>query len=210
MASWPVIEHVSQTLKRIIKTHVDTMWPGSGVEVRVATPHLFTALRETNTATITIFLYRFVENGELRNSPMRRLPGGELQRAPMQLELCYLMTAWGARDRDPLTKDELASFEEHKLMGLVLQALYDKGELGRAELYDDPALTAPAWGAIESVQVLHETLPIEDLYRIWDSSELAYQLSAAYRVRIVGIDSTAVRAAPPVTEGTFAYDRKRE
>lgn len=207
MASWPVIEHVSQTLRRIIKAHVDTMWSGSGVDVRVATPHVFTELKHTTNATISIFLYRLVENAELRNSAMRHTATGDLQRQPMVLELCYLMTAWGSRGRDPLAKDEAASLEEHKLMGLVLQALYNHAELARGELYDDPTLSSPAWGNVETVQIVHEVLPIEDLYRIWDSSELAYQLSAAYRVRVVGLDSTEVRAAPRVLEGTFEVGR---
>lgn len=205
VANWQVIERASQTIRRIVQNHVDAQWPGSNVKVHLATPHVFLDLKATQEAIISIFLYRVLENPELRNSPMRRTPNG-FQRQPMVLELCYLITPWGARGNDPSSTDAKAALEEHKMLGLILQALYDKAELSRSELYDDPAHPAPVWGPNDSIQVVHDVLPIEDLYRIWDSSELAYQLSATYRVRVLGLDSTESRLGPPVVEGTFGLE----
>jgi hypothetical protein len=212
MATWQLIEHTSRTLQRIIKAHVDAMWTGSSVDVKIATPHAFRDLKDLTQATITIFLYRTSENAELRNGLQRRTPSGALTRQPMALELCYLITPWGARAGNPSANDEAAAYEEQKLMGLVLQALYDHAELSRAELFELPPpplppIPPPVWGAVDSLQIVHDTLPIEDLYRIWDSSALAYQLSATYRVRVMGLETSEERAVAPVVDAAFTVGR---
>jgi hypothetical protein len=115
------------------------------------------------------------------------------------LELCYLVTAWVKRE-NTAASDYTATEEEHKLLGLVLQALYDHAEIGRDELIDG---SSPVWGQTDSLQVVLDTLPIEDQYRIWDATDLAYRLSIAYRVRVLGLDPTERQSVAPVSDARF-------
>lgn len=197
MATWHLIEYTSRTMVKLIEAHLAAVMPGNSVEVKLATPHSFASLKGTLKSTISVFLYRVSEHAELRNSPQRRGADGAVHRQPLALELSFLITTWGARGADPAANDAAAAMEEHLLMGAVMQGLYDHAELGRAELYEDP-MRPPVWGDRDNVQIVLETLPIEDLYRIWDSSELAYHLSATYRVRVLGLESNEARRTPPV------------
>jgi hypothetical protein len=206
LATWQLIEHTSRTLLRLIEAHLAVALPGNTVEVKLATPHSFLALKTSGRSTVSVFLYKVSEHTELRNSPQRKQPDGSFRRAPLVLELSYLVTTWGARGNDPAINDAAAAFEEHKLLGIVMQCLYDHGEVGRAELFEDPT-RPPVWGDRDGLQVVLETLPIEDLYRIWDSSELAYQLSATYRVRVLGLDSSEVLHTSPVIDAAMVVGR---
>jgi hypothetical protein len=210
VATWQLIEYTSKTLVRLIETRLDQVLgspPGSHTDdVKLATPHSFATLKQVSKATVSVFLYRVTEHCELRNSPARRLADGSTRRAPLVLELSYLVTTWGARGSEPAANDTAAAYEEHKLLGVVMQALYDHAELSRAELYEDLA-QPPVWGDRDELQVVLETLPIEDLYRIWDSSELAYQLSATYRIRVLGLDATEVVRTPPVVDADLRVGR---
>jgi hypothetical protein len=206
LATWQLIEHTSRTMLRMIEAHLAVALPGNTVEVRLATPHSFSSLKTSSRSTVSVFLYRVSEHTELRNSPQRKLADGSFRRAPLVLELSYLITTWGARGADPAANDAAAAFEEHKLLGIVMQCLYDHGEVGRAELFEDPT-RPPVWGDRDDLQVVLETLPIEDLYRIWDSSELAYQLSATYKVRVLGLDSSEVLHTSPVVGAAMVVGR---
>lgn len=206
MATWQLIEYASRTIVKLVKAHLDLVMPGNAVEVKLATPHAFVGLKSALASTISVFLYRISEHTELRNSPQRRFPDGSSARQPLSLELSFLITTWGARGNDPAANDQAAALEEHLLMGAVLQGLYNRAELTRAELYEDPA-RPPVWGDRDSMQIILETLPVEDLYRIWDSSELAYHLSATYRVRVLGLESTEVLRVPPVADASMRIGR---
>jgi hypothetical protein len=204
MANWQLIEHTSRTLVRVIKQHVDTHWTISPVDVRIATPHAFSSLKTVEQPTISLFLYRVIENAEQRNAPPRRLPTGEVRRQPMVLELCYLITPWGSRGATPADTDRDATAEEQQLLGLILQALYDRPELARAELHDPGG---DVWGATDSLQVVCESLPLEETARLFDASELPYQLSATYRVRVLALDAVRSRAVSPVLDADFTVER---
>ncbi|MEZ4399284.1 MAG: DUF4255 domain-containing protein [Kofleriaceae bacterium] len=190
----------------LIEAHLTAVLPSSAVDVKLATPHSFRSLKSITRSAVSVFLYRVSEHTELRNSPHRRLPDGSLRRPPLVLELSYLVTTWGARGNDPAANDAAAALEEHKLLGIVMQGMYDHAEVGRAELFED-LTRPPVWGERDSLQIVLETLPVEDLYRIWDSSELAYQLSATYRVRVLGLDPSDVTRTPPVVDADFQFGR---
>jgi Pvc16 N-terminal domain len=68
-----------------------------------------------------------------------------------------------------------------------------------------PFLVGSSWVRDDSVQVILETLPIEDHTRIWDTIHKPYRLSLTYLVRVVGIDPDPAFAqdAPPILNATF-------
>lgn len=198
MANWRAIRHAGLTLVDLLQHRVDSA--GLTVTVQLATAQSFQQLAGSRTSTITVFLYRVTENAELRNAPRPRRADGSTTAAPMAVELCYLITPWGVRASDSAEADAAAAAEEAGLLGLIMQTLKARAELSRGELYEDPTRPDAVWGVTDTAQVIHETLSIEDQYRIWDASELPYRLSASYRMRVVGIDALDVERAPPVID----------
>ena len=205
MADWKAIEAVGLTLKALIERRMNEEFVSPQVRVQLVTPASFETLDATDRATISLFLYRIVENTELRNQLPTHMTSGASQRQPLTLELGYLVTAWAARSTASATvTDEQAAREEHQLLGLVLQAMAEHAEISGAELVeDDPA--NPVFASTDNLQVVLESMPLEDIYRIWDASELPYRLSLTYRVRVLGIDPHTSTGTPRVEQGDFHY-----
>jgi uncharacterized protein DUF4255 len=153
-------------------------------DITLSTPDDFESA--PNQPAITVFLYRVAINPEMRNGPKRVLPDGQVTRPLLPLDLRYLITAW-ARD----TRGEL------QIVGRILQVLYDHAELGPADLQ------GASWEVDDSVQLVWETLPIEDHYRVWDTTDIPYRLSLTYVARVIGLAPTEAHQFPPVLGATF-------
>jgi hypothetical protein len=206
VATWELIDAAGQSLVRILQSHVDAVMPLAGVDVRLATSQIFESLAGVGTPTITLLLYRVLQHEELRNAPRRVLPDGTTTRPLLPLELCYLVTPWGVRPSNTPISDSLAAREEARLLGAILQCFYDHAEISRADLLEDP--TRPVWETVDHAQLVLESLPVEDHYRIWDASSLAYRTSVTYRFRVIGLEPTVrdrsarvVEAELPVSPG---------
>jgi hypothetical protein len=178
MVSWQLIERTGQTLVRLLEQRIAEVGIG-GVRVLNVSTGAYNDLATSSSPIISLMLYQVMENSELRNARKQVLPDGRLRRQPLGLELCYLVTPWGARASESVDDDALAASEEARLLGLILQTFYSKAELGTADLFEDPAV--PVWRAGDGLQIVLESLSVEDHYRIWDSSELGYHLSVTYR-----------------------------
>ncbi len=198
LATWQVIEHASLTIKRLLEQHVLATFHTPSVAVELATTQAFPDLKAATRPTITVFLYRSVENPELRNAPRRPLSGGGLARQPLALELCYLITPWGVRGGSNADDDATATQEEHRLLGLIMQCFYDHAEVSRGELFEAPG--TPVWQPTDAMQIVMDTLPVEDHYRIWDAGELSYRLSVTYRARVLGLDPSLTESSSPVLD----------
>lgn len=197
MANWRVIEGTGQTLVGLIERKVAQLGLAN-VTCGVVTTAAYPTLATTAAPFISIFLYQVLGNAELRNLAETIRPDGTRSRQALPLELCYLITAWGVRNPADVASDSLASREEARLIGLVLQALYEHAEVGRSELAE--SALAPVWGPIDGVQIMLHSLPVETHYRIWDAAELGYRMSLAYRVRVASLEPDPAPAAPPVVE----------
>ena len=195
MANWRVVEGAGQTLVAVIERKIAQLGIAN-VTCGVVTAAAFSTLAATAAPFISLFLYQVAGNAELRNFTETIRPDGTRSRQAMPLELNYLITAWGVRNPSDVASDSLASREEARLMGAVLQALYENAELGRAELVE--SAVAPVWGVTDGLQVALQSLPIDTHYRIWDAAELGYRLSLAYRVRVAALEPDPPVPAPPV------------
>ena len=200
MANWQLIERTGQTLARLLEHRLALAGIG-GVNVMTVSTGAFDDLAATANPVISLLLYQVMENAERRNALKRVMPDGTRQRQPLALELCYLVTPWGARPSQSAAHDAVAAAEEARLLGLIMQTFYTNAELGTADLFEDPAV--PVWRAGDGLQIVLESLPVEDHYRIWDASELGYRISVTYRVRVANLDALANPAGPPVVEATF-------
>jgi len=181
MASPDVIRDMGDTLLFLLRAGLAGLVDPA--RIVVGTPDEFEVLGDPAQPTVTVFLYRMGVNAQLRNGPRRLLADGRTTRQLLPLELCYLITPWAKETRD-----------EYRITGRIVQVLYDRAELGPADLQ------GASWEAGDTVQLVLETLPLDDHYRIWDTTDLPYRLSLTYMARVIGIAPTESIAAPPVVE----------
>ena len=95
--------------------------------------------------------------------------------------LYYLVT--------PIADDPL---NRHRLLGKVLQVLYDNSILRGAFLKGSLS------GTSEQLRVNLEALTLEELSLVWDALNEPYQLSVTYLVQLVKIDSDLEPVSSPL------------
>jgi hypothetical protein len=164
--------------------------PGvANANINLATPDEFAPLENRAApfpAAITIFLYRITLVDEVRNAPRRMLRNGTTTRQLLPLELHYLITPWAVRVDD-----------EHRVAGHILQALYDRAELGPADLI------GASWEPEDQVQLILEPLPMQELFDIWETTDTAFRLSLPFCARVIGIEPADILRPAPVLEARF-------
>jgi hypothetical protein len=183
MATADAVRDMAETLVFLLRAGIPALDPA---KIVVATPDEFESLRDPVKPNITVFLYRIAVNADMRNAPPRLRPDGTRQPTPLPLELSFLITAW-AKD----TRDEL------RLVGRIMQVLYERRELGSADL------VGSSWEPDDNVQLILESLPLEDHYRIWDANRVAYRLSLTYIARVIGLSSTETLSDAPIVDADF-------
>jgi Pvc16 N-terminal domain len=184
MAGPNVVRDMGETLVALLQAALSGIV--APANVRIATPDSFHELEPTPQPTCTIFLYRVAVNSVMRNGPRVVLPGGATSRPLLPIDLSYLITPWGRDPRD-----------EHLMLGNILQALYDRAELGAADL------TGTSWAPDDTVQLVLETLTLEEHFCIWDTVDMPYRLSLTYMARIIGIAPADQIVAAPVVRSIF-------
>jgi hypothetical protein len=183
MAGPDVIRDTGDTLVAILQAGIPSAVVNPA-QILLATPDDFNGLQNPPQPTLTVFLYRIALHTATRNAARLTTPDGRVQRQSIPLELNFMITPW-ARD----TRAELL------MAGRVLQVLHDIGEIGPANL------VGASWAATDSVQLVFESLPLEDHYRIWDSNhDVSYRLSLTYTARVINIAATQLLAQPPVVD----------
>lgn len=180
MATPGVVRDVGETLTYLLRAGIPAAMVAPQ-NIRVATPDEFPDLDNLGAPAISLFLYRVCVNPTMRNAPKRQLPDGSVARPLLPLELGYLVTPWA-----PQTPDE------QLLVGHVLQVFYDRAELGPTDLQ------GAAWAPGDTAQIVLESLPTDEHFRIWETSKMPYRLSLTYTVRVIGIEPGESVSVPPV------------
>jgi hypothetical protein len=154
-------------------------------DVLLSTPDQFKDFQPL-APSVTIFLYHVRINAEMRNGPPRVLPNGSLRRPPLPLELRFLVTPWTQDTRDA-----------YRIIGAIAQVFYDRAKLGFGDL-----LGVNVWDIDDTVELVLESLPVDEHFSIWEPADIPYKLSLSYLARLVGIESTIVKSAAPVAVAT--------
>jgi len=181
MAGPNVVREMSETLAQMLQASLTGIVPANNVII--ATPDNF---RDLPKPACTIFLYRVAVNPVMRNGPRVNIKPGETSRPLLPVDLSYLITPWGKIPED-----------EHQILGAALQTLYDHAELGRGDLL------GASWLPDDTVQLVLETLSLEEHFCIWEPVQLPYRLSLTYMARIIGIAPSRTEAASPVVKAIF-------
>ncbi len=123
---------------------------------------------------LSLYLYHIQPETYLRNQPVRS-DGPTLRFPPLAVELSYLITP----QEDQAAQNQL-------VLGRVLQYFHDYpavGDLNGIRLDD-------SFGAGSTeIRMMLETLNVDEISRVWTALQTPYQLSVAYKVRVVMIDS---------------------
>ena len=188
MPNFEAIGDVSRTLEQFLTNELLALAPPNPAPV--AQLHDLVTPPSGTPPVLTLFLYDIVEDGSARNRPLVRTPvqtAGHQRvvskKPPAALILRYMMTAW-AGDR----------VTEHRIMGRVIQAFYERATLSGPLLLNSLA---------DTTEALHMTLSpiaLDDRARVWEAIQKTYRLSINYEVRVVHIDSEYSRSLPAVTE----------
>jgi len=190
VANFEVIAAVSQTLKAVLTRAIEK--GVAGVKVGFLIPD-----EPPSDPTLTLFLFEVGEDPSARNRPRvvnPRLPNLTIQKPPVALLLRYLMTAWG---RDAET--------QQKILGLTIQALYDKAIISGPDLEIDD-VNSVLEGTDEALKVTLSPLSLEERTRVWHAVQKPYRLSVAYEVRVVNLDSTEGERRKPVTRRSLDFE----
>lgn len=143
---------------------------------------------------ISLYLYRIGLNAARRNLPVRIGLDGLRYRAPLPVDLYYLMTAWAK-----------SAERQHRLLGWAMRALEDVPLLSAGLLNDigpEPEIFFPN----ETVEMVFDPLSLQDMYNIWSTMKVSPQPSASYVARAVALDSLVVKTeADPVQTRSMDY-----
>jgi hypothetical protein len=143
---------------------------------------------------ISLYLYRIGLNAARRNLPLRIGLDGRRYRAPLPLDLHYLLTAWGK-----------SSERQLRLLGWAMRLIEDTPLLSSGLLNDigpEPEIFFPN----ETVELVFDPLSLQDMYSIWSIMKVSQQPSASYVARAVALDSiNPLTEAPPVQTRVFDY-----
>jgi len=127
---------------------------------------------------VSLFLYRVEVNSSLRNLPVKTGLDGITRRPALPLDLYYLLTVW-AKDAD----------RQHRILGLAMRTLEDASVMSAARL-NHFGTESDVFQPSETVELIFQTLSLQDLSNLWSAFKISVPLSVAYIVRVIGIDST--------------------
>jgi hypothetical protein len=135
-----------------------------------------------DTALLSIYLYRVVEDAYLKNRGPVEGPNGKLQPPPLTLDLFYLIT--------PLLTDPA---DCQVVLGKVMQVLHDPAMLA------GPDLVGSLADAGDVLRVVLNPVPLNEIALIWQALENPYMLCVSYVVRVALLQSTDARAGTRIT-----------
>lgn len=148
---------------------------------------------------ISLLLYRVVPNGSLRNLQPRLASDGRRYRASLPLDLHYVLTAWAKNVE-----------KQQRLLGWSMRVLEDTPILP-AGLLNHFMPESETFHGNETVELICETLSIQDWAALWDKLKPKIQTSVTYVARMVVIESNVeIAGAGMVQTREFVYGRMPE
>ena len=202
MPDFHVIENVSETLIDLVSKALLVLTPVSATAPIAILHDLHSKPTppEERAGVVAITLVETREDPASRNRPRgtdSKTGRSVSKKPPMALVLRYLLTPW-AKDHELSTPED--RFLEQRMLGRVLQVLYDDAILSGNDLKGDgdPGLG----GSSESLKVTLAPLTFEEQTRFWHAVQQQYRPSLTYDIRVVNLE--------PVVEVSEALVSSRE
>jgi hypothetical protein len=181
MAGFPAVGAVGSSVARLLTRAFEEAPPIAGDRTRVVVIRTNDLDVEKDTEIVlpalSLLLYRVDFDKTTRSAWATR--GAEEGRAYLPLDLHYLATAWADNAE-----------HEHRIIGRTLQVL-DATPILSGPLLDP----AGGWAPGESVELVMEDLPTDDLTRTFEALDVDFRLSLPYQARVVVVAEAS--AVPP-------------
>jgi hypothetical protein len=145
-------------------------------------------LENNDSVRLSIYLYRILENPYMKNQLPVAGPGGGLRKAPLTLDLYYLLTPLVGTPR-----------EQQIVLGKTMQILYDR------TILEGPDLAGSLGASREDIRVILNPVSLEELTRVWQALEIPYRLSVCYLARVIIADSRQEQLGQPVVTRRITY-----
>jgi hypothetical protein len=177
---------VSLSLKHLLEERSPVWVANTTPTVNLVFPHQIAKGISGAAGGYTICLYRVSITTSHRNQPPRTDAAGILHNPSVPLDLHYLITPWAS---SPDT--------QQRMLGWLVRELEDSrlfhGEPINALLPPSPAGTgSTCFTPGELVEVGFESLPLTEVFNLWDKLRQQLPPSVAYTARMVMIDSSVV------------------
>jgi hypothetical protein len=176
MSASTAIGMVSESLRNLL---VGEMTLSPSVKVTILAPDESGGDRRIN-----LFLYKVQENPAFTNMDwqVKRGSPDTLVPPPLSLNLFYLMTPYAPTD--PLTGNAAS----HEILGEAMRVFYENPIVPRDYLVEG------LQDAREQIRIIHNTLDMEELGRVWGTFTQPFRLSILYQASVVQLDM------PPASE----------
>lgn len=188
MASYKAIEATTRAILELLRAAA----PKDDFAAAQFEPYGAPQFQKPMDEGVSLYLYR-VGTSSRRNLPPRTGPNGFPLRAPLPVDVYYLLTAWA---RTPE--------KQQRLLGFCLRELADTPVLPATFL--NHFASEPVFRPDESVELIFEPLSVQDLGQIWDPLKPNVYASLTYVARMVTIESAVeVTQAGPVQRRRFDF-----
>ena len=174
MASFRAIAAVSRAVLRLIE---DSCPRGEFPDAQFVLQQATDIARAPLGEGVSLYLYRVGVNTTRRNLPPRIEPDGRQFRPPLPIDLFYALCVWG---RSP----EM----QQRLLGFCMRAIEDNPTLP-AGVLNQPGPEPSTFRGHETVQMVCETLTLQELQLLWDALKPNVPLIVGYAARMVPLDS---------------------
>lgn len=189
MATFDAIYGLSAAIKSLLEDNYPGSW-GTPV-VSIVHPTAISDGIDSNKEGFTVSLYRVSVSGTQKSQTPRRDGNGKLYCPSHLVDLHYLITPWAKTPE-----------KQHQMLGWLIRLIEDQGTLASAML--NRKLANPnTFGALESVQLGFESLPLTDHFNLWDKLRNGFPPSATCVARMVALDSMR-----PIDEPVPVHIRK--
>ena len=177
MGDYKVVGAVDATLRALLWSRMQndsdiTSIIGTEQQISFEPPFKIVQDADPTPVSLSVFLYRVSENGDMKNRPLQRINNGLLRYPPLSLNLFYLLT--------PLTN---TADNDHMLLSKAMHILYDNAVVKGSELQGGLA------DAAEELRIILNPMSLEDSSKLWSSFMRPFRLSVCYEVKVIYIDS---------------------
>ncbi len=170
MSASTAIGLVSESLRNLL---VGEMQLSPSVDVTILAPDEGGGNRRIN-----LFLYQVQENPTFKNMDWQLKPGSAntLVPPPLSLNLFYLMTPYAPNDA------QTGNATAHAILGEAMRLFYEN------PIVPQEYLAEGLEDAREQIQIIQNTLDMEELARVWSTFTQPFRLSILYQISVVQLD----------------------
>jgi len=178
MSASTAIGMVSESLRNLL---IGEMQPSLAVDVTILAPDESGSGRRIN-----LFLYQVRENPTFKNMDwqLKRGSADTLIPPPLSLNLFYLMTPYAQNDQ------QTGNAAAHAILGEAMRVFYENPIVPKNYLVEE------LQDAREQIQIIQNTLDMEELARVWSTFTQPFRLSVLYQVSVVQIDALPASERP--------------